>query len=62
MEEYISPRSDLATIQWSRQLNIGNEAKDHSLVEVEAADVDVEAVADLLQTLTELSSMPSLGL
>jgi hypothetical protein len=43
------------TIQWSRHQNVGNEANSHGLfeVEVEVAEVDVEAVADLLQTLTE---------
>jgi hypothetical protein len=62
MEEDILPRSDLTTIQWSRHLNVGNEAKGHSLVNVVATEVDVEVVANLLQTLAELTSMPSLEL
>jgi hypothetical protein len=40
----------------------GSEANDQGLVEVVVAEVDVEAVADLLQTLTELTSTPSLKL
>jgi hypothetical protein len=35
--------SDLTTIQWSRHLNVGNEAKGRGLVEVAVAEVDVEA-------------------
>jgi hypothetical protein len=33
--------------------------KDKGLVDVVVADVDVEAVADLLQTISELTSTPS---
>jgi bifunctional pyridoxal-dependent enzyme with beta-cystathionase and maltose regulon repressor activities len=53
------PESNLVTIQWSRHLNVGSEVKDNDLVELVVAEVDVEAVADLLQALAELTSTPS---
>jgi hypothetical protein len=62
MEEDNLLGSDLTTIRWSRHLNAGNTAKDHGLVEVVVAEVDVEAVAHLLRTLVELTSTPSLEL
>jgi hypothetical protein len=62
IEEDILLGSDLTTIKWSSHLNFGNEAKGQGLVEVVVAEVDVEAVADILQTLAELTSTPSLVL
>jgi hypothetical protein len=56
------PKSDLTTMLWSRHLNVGNEVKDKGLVEVVQAEVDVEAVVDLLQTLAKLTLTPSLEL
>jgi hypothetical protein len=55
-------RSVLLRVQRSRVLNEFIEAKDLGLVVVVAVEAVVEAVADLLQTLAELISMPSLEL
>ena len=44
LEEDNLPRSDLSTIQWSSHLNVGNVEKDHGLVEVVVAEVDVEVL------------------
>jgi hypothetical protein len=54
--------SDITTTLWSRHRNVGNEVKDQGLVEVEVVVMDVKAVVDLLQTLAELISTPSLEL
>jgi hypothetical protein len=48
-------------IQRSRVLSVFIEAKDQGLVEFVAAEVDVEAVANL-RTLAGFTSMPSLEL
>jgi hypothetical protein len=44
------------------RLNVINEARDQGLVEVVVAEMDAKAVADLLQTLAESTSTPSLEL
>jgi hypothetical protein len=62
MEEENPLESDLMAIQWSRRLNVGNDARGQSLVEVVVAAMDVEAVIELLQTLVSLTSSPSLEL
>jgi hypothetical protein len=62
MEEDNLTGSDLMTTQWSRHLNAGNESKGKGLVEVVVAEVDVEAVAEPVQTPTEFTSTPSLEL
>jgi hypothetical protein len=51
-------------ILWSRRQNVGNEVKAQGLVEVEVVVVAVmvEAVFDLLQTMVELTALPSLEL
>jgi hypothetical protein len=49
-------------LQRSRALNDFIEAKDVGLVEVVVVEAIVEAVADLLQTLADLISSPSLEL
>jgi hypothetical protein len=60
--EDIPQGSDLTTIQWSGRLNVVNEARGQGLVEVEVAEMDVEAVGKLLQILVELTSTPSIEL
>jgi hypothetical protein len=55
-------RSVLLRVQSSRVPNEFIAAKDTGLVEVVAVEAAVEAVADLLQTLAELISMPPLEL
>jgi hypothetical protein len=62
MAEGNLPRSDLTTTQWSRHHNVGNEARGQGLVEVMVGEMDVEAVAELLQTLAELTSTPYMEL
>jgi hypothetical protein len=62
VEEDNPRESDLTMIRWSRHLNVGNEARGQGLVEVEAAEMDVEAMAKLLKTLAELTSTPLLEL
>jgi hypothetical protein len=47
VEEDNPPRSDITMTQWSRHLNVGNEARGHGLVEVVVAEVDEEAVSEL---------------
>jgi hypothetical protein len=57
---------NLIMILWSRLQNVGNEVKAKGLVEVVVVAtivaVVMEAVVDLLQTLAELTSLPSLEL
>jgi hypothetical protein len=55
-------RSVRLRIQRSRGLNDFIETKDLGLVDVVAVKAIVEALADLLQTLVELISTPSLEL
>jgi hypothetical protein len=54
------------TILWSRRRNVGNEVRDHGLVEdvvvVMIVEVVVAAVVDLIQTFAEWTSPPSLEL
>jgi hypothetical protein len=54
--------SGLTMIRWSRRRNVGNEVKDKGLVKVVVEVMDVGAVVELLQTLTELILTPSLEL
>jgi hypothetical protein len=58
--------SDLTTILWSRRRNVGSSVRDQGLVEAVVVamivEVVVEAVVDLLQTLAELTYVPSLEL
>jgi hypothetical protein len=54
--------SDQPTILWLRRRTVGNDMKDRGLVEVVVVAMDVEAVVELLQTLDELTSTPSLKL
>jgi hypothetical protein len=54
--------SDLTTIQWSRHLNGGNEARGHGLVEVVVVAIDMDAVVELVQTLAGLTLKPLLKL
>jgi hypothetical protein len=56
------PRSVLLRVHGSRALNDFIEAKDLGLVEVVAVEAVVEAVAEILQTSTELISTPLLEL
>jgi hypothetical protein len=55
-------RSVLLRVQRSRALNDCIDATDMGLVEVVVLEVIVEVVADLLQTLAELISTPSMEL
>ena len=47
---------------WSRRQNVGNEAKGQTSDEVVVAKIYVEAVAELLQIVAELTSTPLLEL
>jgi hypothetical protein len=62
MAEDNPPRSDLVTIQWSRRRKADKEVKDPDLEEVEVAAMVAVAVVELLQTLAELTLVPSLEL
>jgi hypothetical protein len=62
VEEDNSLGYDLTTTRRSRRRNVENKEKDRGLVEVVVVAMDVEAVAELLQTLTELTSTPYLEL
>jgi hypothetical protein len=62
LEEDNPPRRDPTTIQWLGRRNVGNKVKGRGLVEVVVVAMDVEAVAELLQILAELTSTPSLEL
>jgi hypothetical protein len=62
MEANNSLVSGLTMISWSRRRNVGNEVKGKGLVEVVVEVMDVAAVVELLQTLTELIPTPSLEL
>jgi hypothetical protein len=58
--------NNLTTILWSRRQNVGNEERAQGLIEnvdvVTVVVVLVEAVVNLLQTLAELTSLPSVEL
>jgi hypothetical protein len=49
------PRSDLTSTHWLGLQKSGSEARIQGLDKVVVAEVDVEAVAELLQTLAELT-------
>jgi hypothetical protein len=55
-------RSELTRIHWLEHRKSRSEAKAQGLDEVVVTEVDVEAVAELLQTLTKLTLAPSLEL
>jgi hypothetical protein len=62
LEEDNSLANGLTTIQWSRHRNVDNKVKGRGLVEVVVVAMGVEAVAELLQTMAELTSTPSMEL
>jgi hypothetical protein len=62
MKVFAIVRSVMLRNHRSRAINDFIEAKDLGLVEVVAVEAVLEAVADLLQTITELISTPSMEL